>query len=235
MPPGVDDSAPRLEAIQATPLLRERVFDALEQIIVDGDVALGAHLREDDLAKRLGVSRNPVREALQTLVYQGLADHQPGKGVFVHSPSPQEIDEVFHTRVVLESESIRLAASVISDSQLVELSELVELGQRSAQRADAHELLELEERFHDLIITAGGNLVIARMLGTLRRRVRWYSSSVVVTDAVESWQRHRQLVAALRDRDGPGAARLMAEHLKRINSMIRDHGVPEGTSAEPGT
>lgn len=226
---GADESTSPLKMIEVAPPLRERVFDALEEIIVDGVFQPGAHLREDDLAKRLGVSRNPVREALQTLVYHGFADHQPGRGVFVHSPSMQEIEEVFHTRALLESESARLAAALISEARLSELDEILTLGGNAAPGGDTHELLELDERFHEVIIAAANNVVMAKMLGTLRRRMRWYSSSVVVEGAVESWRQHGDIVGALREGDSRSAARSMAAHVGHTSQMIQARGASEAS------
>lgn len=208
--------------LEAAQPLRERVYKALEEAIVDGIFPPGIHLKEDDLAKRLGVSRNPVREALQTLVHDGLVDHRPGKGVFVHNPSAHEVDEVFHARALLESDSARLAADRISEADLGRLEELLNLGQAAVEAQDARALLELNDRFHNVIITAADNSVMARMMTTLQRRIRWYFSRVVVTRAVDSWDQHIEIFQALRERDGEKAAQFMAAHVMQTGQTIRD-------------
>lgn len=208
--------------LEAAQPLRERVYKALEEAIVDGIFPPGIHLREDALAKRLGVSRNPVREALQTLVHDGLVDHRPGKGVFVHDPSQHEVEEVFHTRALLESDSARLAADRISEADLSLLEELLNLGQSAVEAQDARALLELNERFHTVIIAAADNSIMARMMTTLQRRIRWYFSRVVVTRAVDSWDQHLEIFEALRDRDAEKAAQCMAAHVMQTGETIRD-------------
>lgn len=208
------------EFLEAAPPLRQRVYQALEESIVDGIFPPGWHLREDDLAKRLGVSRNPVREALQGLVHDGLADHQPGKGVFVHAPSLNEVEEVFHARALLESDSARLAAERISPTELRELEEILELGKVAALGRDASQLLVLNERFHNVIIVAANNSIMAKMMIPLQRRIRWYFSSVVVMRAAGSWDQHAEILGAIRDGDGEKAANYMAAHVTHTAKTI---------------
>lgn len=215
-------AAPGFGLLEAAQPLRERVYDALEATIVDGIFAPGEHLREGDLAKRLGVSRNPVREALQRLVHDGLVDHHPGKGVFVHSPSLKEVEEVFHTRALLESESARLAAARIGPAELATLEELLSLGRAATEAKDAGRLLELNEQFHTTVLTAADNSVMAKMMISLQRRIRWYFSRVVVTRASGSWDQHAEIFEALRDHDGDRAARCMAAHVAQTGQTIRE-------------
>jgi DNA-binding GntR family transcriptional regulator len=207
--------------LEVAPSLRERVYLALEESIVDGAFPPGYHLREDDLAKRLGVSRNPVREALQRLVPAGLVDHRPGKGIFVHVPGIQEVENVFHTRTLLESESARLAAERISLADITLLEQILGRGREAVEAKDATALLELNEQFHQIVIVAADNAVMAEMMISLQRRIRWYFSRVVVTRAVGSWEQHSAILEALRARDGEGAARLIADHVKQTGETIR--------------
>jgi DNA-binding GntR family transcriptional regulator len=206
--------------LEATRSLRERVYGALEESIVDGTLHPGSHLREDDLAKRLGVSRNPVREALQGLVHEGFADHFPGKGVYVHVPTLVEIEEVFHVRAILESDGARLAAARITGDQLVALRELLVQGQRAVETRSAHELLVLNEQFHGSIVEAAGNSVLSRMLESLQRRISWYFASVVVARAVGSWDQHLEIYESLANGDGELAARIMTDHVSTTRQSI---------------
>jgi DNA-binding GntR family transcriptional regulator len=204
------ESFPTIEVVSS---LRERVYRAIEQIVVDGIAPEGSHLREDELASRLRVSRNPVREALQQLVHEGLADHRPGRGVFVHTATKKEIHDVFALRSLIESEAARLAAERITVAGLEELEALVREGAIATGSRDAHELLLLNERFHAIVLEAAGNLEMSRMMESLRLRVRWYFSRVVSARAVSSWDQHREVLAALQRRDPERARTLMATHI----------------------
>src|SRR3954463_8206568 len=90
--------------------LRERVYQAIQDLIISRRLAPGQHLVESELAEILGVSRQPVREALQWLNNEGWVDLRPGYGAFVHAPTDAEVDELLAVRSVLEGESARLAA-----------------------------------------------------------------------------------------------------------------------------
>lgn len=206
---------------QPTTPLPERVYETLEQSIVDGILRPDMHLVEDDLARRLGVSRNPVRQALQRLAHEGFVQRQPGRGAFVHSPSAQEIDDIFHVRALLESDCARLAAERITDAGLEELSRILALGKAAVETEDAGQLLELNDLFHGVIIGAANNPIMERLMISLRRRIRWYFSSVVVTRATGSWQQHEEIYLALCARDGDKCAALMAVHVGQTLDKIQ--------------
>src|SRR6478752_3378368 len=90
--------------------LRQAVSDALAELIISGTLKSGQHLVESELAEQLGVSRQPVREALQRLHTDGWVDLRPAQGAFVHTPSEDEVDQLLGVRTVLETYSARLAA-----------------------------------------------------------------------------------------------------------------------------
>ena len=221
------DKLSSFSILKAAQTLGERVYEVLEEAIVDGVIAQGSHLREDEIAKQLGVSRNPVREALQRLMHDGFVEHRAGRGAFVHAPSEREVLEVFHARSLLESECARLAAGHISGLELSQLEELLGLGEAAIEEQDAHLLLQLNDRFHKIIVVASDNSVIARMMVILQRRIRWYFFQVVVTRAPGSWDQHRKIYEALRQRDGDRAAACMVAHVMQTAATIREQqGAP---------
>src|SRR5258708_37270649 len=99
-PPPVERPAP----------LREAVYNALVEMIITAELQPGEHLVENDLAAQLGVSRQPVREALQRMQTEGWVDLRPALGAFVHVPTEDEADQLLAARTLLETESARLAA-----------------------------------------------------------------------------------------------------------------------------
>src|SRR6185437_12123469 len=103
----VDAAAPR---VQRPAPLRQAVYDAIVELIVHGTLQRGRHVVEAELAEYLGVSRQPVREALQRLQTDGWIELRPGQGAFVHIPSEEEVDQLLGVRSVLETHSAGLAA-----------------------------------------------------------------------------------------------------------------------------
>ena len=110
--------------VQRPAPLRQAVHDAIVDLIVQGTLQGGQHLVENELAEYLGVSRQPVREALQRLQTDGWIDLRPAQGAFVHTPSEDEVDQLLGVRTVLETYSARLAAENATPENVNRLWEL---------------------------------------------------------------------------------------------------------------
>src|SRR6202171_2732159 len=108
--------------------LRQAGYDALAEMIIARDLQPGEHLVENELAAQLGVSRQPVREALQRLQSEGWVDLRPALGAFVHIPTDAEADQLLAVRTLLEAESARLAAGRATPEQVEHLWELQRTG-----------------------------------------------------------------------------------------------------------
>jgi DNA-binding GntR family transcriptional regulator len=201
-----------LAPLQKPPPLRQQVYDALEGLIIYGGLSPGQHLVESDLAQRLGVSRIPVREALQLLHRDGWVDLRPRQGAFVHQPTAREADEVFSVRTLLEVESTRLAAANATDESVRRLAEIVETGVEALRVADERELVKLNSTFHGEITDIAGNQVLAEILHRLDKRIRWYFAPVAIARGADSWTEHKAIVAAIGARDTDAAAAAMRRH-----------------------
>src|ERR1700739_3125653 len=101
--------------------LRPSVYDALIALIVSGDLPPGQHMVETDLARQLGVSRQPIREALHRMEAEGWVDRRPSQAAFVHVPTDAEVDNLLDVRALLEAETARLAAGRATPEQLARL------------------------------------------------------------------------------------------------------------------
>jgi DNA-binding GntR family transcriptional regulator len=197
--------------------LRTQVKDAIEDLIVYGRLKPAEHLVEGALAERLGVSRQPVREALQTLAGAGFIDLVASKGAFVHRPTPREVQEVFHVRSVLEADAAALAAVNLQKPDIEQLAAIVEEGTRLAESGDSRTLLDLNSRFHNAITEAAANRVTRRILSDLNRRVAWFLATIIADRAPSSWTEHAEILHALRARDAEAAARYARAHV--LNSL----------------
>src|SRR6202012_3877871 len=106
--------------------LRQAVFDTLAEMIASGSLKPGQHLVESDLAEELGVSRQPIREALQRLQADGWVELRPAYGAFVHTPTAEEVEQLLGVRSVLEAYSAREAALHATPENVIRLWELEE-------------------------------------------------------------------------------------------------------------
>lgn len=202
-------TAPRLE--RPGPL-RERVYEALLELITTRALQPGRHLVESELARHLGVSRQPVREALQRLNTEGWVDLRPAQGAFVHEPTDQEADQLLGVRTLLEAEAARLAAAHADSAGIAALEELCAEGERAVAEDDVDGAVALNARFHAKVTELAGNAVLAELAGQVERRVRWYHTPVARQRGRQSWTEHRDLIAAIAVGDEQRATRLMREH-----------------------
>jgi len=200
--------------------LRLQVRDAIEDLIVFGVLTPGERLAETALAERLGVSRQPVREALHSLAGLGFVDLAVGRGASVHVPTMREIREVFHVRAILEADSCELAARTIDDDGVRELDAICAEGEQALGQADIRRLIDLNGQFHRAITRIGGNNVTSVLLDQLQRRIAWYLTAVIANRAPSSWSEHREILRALEDRDAETAHTRMLEHVHRSLGVI---------------
>src|SRR5882757_2821643 len=140
-----DGSVPRLE--RPGPL-RERVYHALLELITTRALRPGQHLVETELAGHLGVSRQPVREALQRLSTEGWVDLRPAQGAFVHEPTEEEADQLLTVRTLLEAEAARLAAANAGSAGIAVLEELCAEGEQSVADDDVDLTVATNAAFH---------------------------------------------------------------------------------------
>jgi DNA-binding GntR family transcriptional regulator len=211
--------------------LRESVHEALTQMIIAGRLEPGQHLVEVELARLLGVSRQPVREALQRLHNEGWVDLRPGYGAMVHVPGDDEVDQLLAVRTVLESESARLAATLASEEAITELREMCTVGTNMVKDGDIDGAVRLNADFHRRISELSGNPFLADFAAQVDRRVRWYYTPVAPARGQASWREHARLISAIADRDAEKAAKVMREHTERTRKTYHDTMAAESSSA----
>ncbi|MGH2825438.1 MAG: GntR family transcriptional regulator [Actinomycetota bacterium] len=198
--------------LEKTAPLRQQVYETLEELIIYGLLEPGQHLVEADLAKSLGVSRIPVREALQLLHSNRWVELRPRQGAFVHRPTLEEVDEVFVVRTLLEVESARIAAKHTTSESVRALRKAVRAGVKALAGAEERDLVRLNSAFHAQVTALAGNQVLSEMIGRLDKRIRWYFAPVARSRGEASWEEHDELVDALESGDSRGAARTMRRH-----------------------
>ena len=189
--------------------LRQSVYDALIDLIVGGELPPGQHMVETDLAHQLGVSRQPIREALHRMEAEGWVDLRPSQGAFVHVPTDSEVDELLDVRALLEAETARLAAARRpTPAQLDRLREICRDGEAAAKAGDFGAAVAANNAFHAEVAAVGGNAMLAELADIVGRRVQWYYRMVAPERGHGSWAEHAEMIKAIearRSRPGPGA------------------------------
>ncbi|MFF2655580.1 GntR family transcriptional regulator [Streptomyces sp. NPDC058045] len=222
---GANASVPKLE--RPGPL-RERVYEALLELIVSRALRPGQHLVENELVGQLGVSRQPVREALQRLNTDGWVDLRPAQGAFVHQPTEGEADQLFVVRGLLEAEAARLAAAKATPEAAERLRALCEEGERALAADDIDAVVAANGAFHAYVMELAANSVLAELSAQVDRRVRWYYTPVARTRGARSWSEHRELIAAIEAGDEQRAQQVMRGHTEHTRTTYHERVSADG-------
>ena len=202
--------------------LRERVYEALLELITTRALRPGQHLVESELAGQLGVSRQPVREALQRLNTEGWVDLRPAQGAFVHEPTEDEADQLLTVRTLLEAEAARLAAAGAGPDGVAALEEVCATGERAVLDDDVDGAVAANAEFHATVMSLAGNTVLADLAAQVHRRVRWYYTPVARQRGKQSWTEHRELIAAISARDERRATEIMRAHTEHTRRSYHE-------------
>ena len=172
-------------------------------------------MREDQLAEGFGVSRVPVREAIQRLAAEGYVTLTPNAGARVATPSAQDARDLLQVRTALEVLAVRLATERRGGDRIEELAELLEAGERNILEKNFDNVAELAERFHEAVIAASGNAQLQRVLTEVRAKLAWIWAVDIEQLAPSSWEAHREILAAIRSGDTATAVAVTASHVAR--------------------
>jgi DNA-binding GntR family transcriptional regulator len=201
-----------------------KIRDSLEQRIVEGELGNGKRLDETKLSSFYGVSRTPVREALQRLAESGLAEHLPRRGTFVRSPSLSQLVEMFEVMAELECMAIRLAARRATADDIDALEKDNETCRAAVAANDTKKYYEVNARLHGRIYQMSGNGFLASEARRLHDRLRPFRRLQLRVRGrmEESMAEHDIILAALRDGDADRAMETMKKHITIVGVRFND-------------
>jgi len=203
-----------MNADKSYELIRERII-SLE---LDPEMTID----ELSLARQIGMPPGPVHQAVEQLVDEGLLE-RVGNGVKVTEECLADIfDQLFQVRSVLEGLGARLAAERATPEQLEALESMMPHFEDAARKADSQFWIQLDQRFHEVIYSAAGNLFlekVLRQLYTLDMRV-WYIVLNRMTDLPRIVESHRAIVDALKAHDSRAAERALARHIQESQDIV---------------
>ncbi|MFE5707350.1 GntR family transcriptional regulator [Rhodococcus koreensis] len=214
--------------------LRDRVIAIVRQALVSGEIRPGEMYSAAALAARLGVSSSPVREALLTLVSEGLMEPVRNRGYRVVPMSEQDLDEVYQMRVLLEVPATLQAAEQANPDDIASLETLVHAADSAAQDRDLIRFVEADRHFHLSLLSLCGNKRLVGAIASLRDQARLYglASHAERGTLIESAREHHEILDALAAKDLKKVDLLIRAHLRHTRS---DWAQPARRSdAEPG-
>ncbi|MFZ0015477.1 MAG: GntR family transcriptional regulator [Acidimicrobiia bacterium] len=202
-------------------MLSSRIKDRILQSILEGELQPGDRLVETRIARELGVSQSPVREAIRDLAGVGFLEIEPYRGARVRRFTREEFLDDMEIRGELEAIAAHRAASRISPGEVRHLLSLIEEMHVMAEEGDAHGQAMKNTEFHRTVVTAAGSDALLRAWTVLEPFARTYMTAMVPgTDLVWLGDRHASIVAALDAGDAHLAASVMREHAGEARELL---------------
>ncbi|CAI6023069.1 GntR family transcriptional regulator [Cohnella sp. JJ-181] len=206
-------------------VLADELYALLKKRILSHEMSAGDKINIDKLARDLGVSNIPIREALSRLSSEGLVSVVPFKGMFVAAMNVKDIDEIFEIRSTLETLALRKAAARIPKERLSLILAETTVAQEGAEahQEPASRMFKMNEGLHGTILAYAGNDNLQRMVVSLIERIYRYLNLLNFTIALaDEREEHVQILNALLADDADGAAAALERHLQRARQRLRD-------------
>ncbi len=224
-----------LDALEERHTLSDHVYQRLREAIFDGRLIAGQWLRQEALARELGTSQLPVREAIRRLATEGLAVRIPYRGVQVVEYSPEDVIDMFNVRLVLESAAVRFAAESISTEEIDRLERNLEEAAQYTRQDQMQRRRVLNTEFHEIICRASNHRYLTRQIETMWS---WFPSTILyegmrrqasltVSRLERESREHREILKALSSRDTAGAEEATRRHIRNLSQELAEVlGIP---------
>lgn len=202
--------------------LPTQIYAHLKQRIVGNDLCFGDKLTEFHLARELGVSRTPLREALNRLAQEGLVTVIPGRGAFVATFSPADIVGLFDVREALEGMAARLATPRIARETLVRLQHRLEAEMKKRSEHGYSGYMNADRELHETVTLASENRHLVEHMETLTDRIQMLrSQSVTLPGRVtKSFEEHLGIIEALSQRNADLAEERTRQHIRNVKADL---------------
>ena len=206
--------------------IRQKVYEHLRETILNGEIEPGERLVESDMAKRIGTSRTPVREALHTLEREGLLESIPRIGYMVTSISEAEVSDLSGIRLALEDLALRWALEKNPENLVKELKGNIERSETLLAAGDVTFFIEMDAQFHQIISETADSKQLSEITQTIRRQMlRYRIQSIYTSENVErAIAGHRQVFEAVSVGNVQKAREALYAHIEQSRKDILFYG-----------
>lgn len=211
-----------MKALSPTPNLVEQVRDALLTEIAAGQLKPGERIIQEQIAQALGVSRQPVQQALMLLRNQGVLREAGGRGLIVTPLDPDHVQHVYQIRAAIEALACRLAAENQAEQARKQGPALIEAGRKAVASGSVPRMIAADIRFHEFLYTLAGNPLIGPAMDTHLTYTQRAMGEVLVQDQSprDIWDQHAAILEAIAQGDADAAERLAREHLMQASGFM---------------
>lgn len=203
-------------------VLRQQVYEQIKHDIITCKLAPGEPLSENQFLDRFKVSKTPIREALTSLVQDGLVEYTPNRGFMVTTVSVADIQEIFEARIFFETELFRLAVKKISDAEIEELEKRSSVDGDAKSSDYAETFLESNRKFHVALAAAGGNHRLLWYYDTLMNEAQrlFYMDLLHHSKEFQWGHGHESIIKALRSRDEMAGVTVIRDALENARKRV---------------
>jgi DNA-binding GntR family transcriptional regulator len=202
-------------------VLADQVRDRLLERIVNGSYPPDSRIVETSVAKELGTSQAPVREALRGLAELGVVEKAPFQGARVRRLQPEDLLEAYVVRSAIEALAAKLAVPRMTDADIEDLAELAEKMTEAAKAGDGRTVAQHDVSFHGRIVELSGNRTLLRVWRSLEPFSRTYLTLIMPgSDAEWSAGLHPPIVDSLRHRDAAGVIEALERHFAEVSDVL---------------
>ena len=200
--------------IKDTKTIRKRIYEHLREQLLNGEIAPLEHLIEAKIAKEIGTSRTPVREALHSLELEGLIESIPRVGYVVKPINEQEVGEICEIRMAIEGVAARWAMEKAHKKLIEELKKNISISDEKVSKGDVKAFVDMDAQFHEIISKFSGSKRLRELGQTLRRHMLRYriQSIYSVDNVLRAIDGHKGILRAIGKRS-----------LEEVNKAIRYH------------
>ena len=211
-----------MKALISQPNLVEQVRDAILAEIASGAFAPGDRIIQEQLAQALGVSRQPVQQALVLLRNQGVLQDAPGRGLLVAQLDADHVQHMYDMRAVIEGLAARRAAELGAERAAKAGPALIDAGRRAVAAGSVAKMIAADMRFHEFIYGLSGNPLIAPALETHLTYTQRVMGQVLISDDKprDIWDQHAAILKAIAKGDGERAEALVRSHLTQAADFM---------------
>jgi DNA-binding GntR family transcriptional regulator len=211
-----------MKTLAAQPHLVEQVRDAILEEITSGALAPGDRIIQEQIAQALGVSRQPVQQALVLLRNQGVLHDAPGRGLLVAPLDPDHVQHMYDIRAAIEGLAARRAAELGAAKAARSGPALIEAGRKAVAAGSLSRMIAADMRFHEFICGLAGNPLIAPALETHFTYTQRAMGEVLVRDEQprDIWDQHEAILEAVSAGDGDRAEALVRSHLTQAAGFM---------------
>lgn len=199
-------------------LAKDKAFNQLQRWIIDGTLEPGEQIYDSEISKALGISRTPIREALQLLAVQGFIEMLPGKETRVTRIKKEDVLKIYPPLASLHALAAEEAAKVITAEQIETLKEMTNEYERLIDHQEQFKAMESDEKFHNFIVELTDNPYITDFSSILQLHIRRFKIVFLKRDLIlvkESLKEHRAMIQAFEDRHEEKAASIMKQNWLR--------------------